>query len=65
MTDDEEKLLAHFLKKREDKAKLAEGIRERQQKMLELNDQIRKHDFNAIRDEELDKLNDQMMSLNL
>jgi hypothetical protein len=29
MTDDEEKLIAHFLKKREEKAKFAEGVRER------------------------------------
>lgn len=28
-TEDEEKLLEHFLKKREDKAKFAEGVRER------------------------------------
>eukprot|EP00347_Sterkiella_histriomuscorum_P013604 403364082 len=64
-TDDEEKLIAHFLKKRDEKAKLAEGLRDKQQRMLELNEQIRKYDINQVRMDELDKLNGQMLDLNL
>ena len=37
-TEDEEKLLEHFLKKRDDKAKFAEVVRVRQAKLSELNE---------------------------
>ena len=37
-TDDEDKLIAHFVRQREKKAKFAEGIRDRQSRMMELND---------------------------
>lgn len=55
-TEDEDKLIEHFLKKRDEKAKFAEGIRDKQAKMMELNDQIRKFDINKVRADELEKL---------
>ena len=44
-TEDDDKLLAHFLKKREGKAKLAEFLRDKQSRLLDLNEQIRKYDI--------------------
>ena len=42
-----------------------EQIRDRSSKMLDLNDQIRRYDFNNIREEELEHLNDDILRLNL
>ena len=44
---------------------MAEGLRDKQQRMLELNDQIRKYDISNVRTEELESLQTQMLDLNL
>jgi hypothetical protein len=63
--DDEEKLLEYYLKKREGKALEAEEIRDKQQKMIDLSEKIRKYDFNNIREEELDNIKSDMLKLNV
>lgn len=57
---DEDKLVASLQRKRADKAKFVEGVRERQARMTDLNDQIRKYDLKQVKDEELAGLNAQI-----
>ena len=64
-TDDEEAYLAHFLNKHNQNAKQIEDIRDRQQKMADLNDLLRKYDLDNIKDDEMEKLREEMMKLNL
>ncbi|CDW82160.1 UNKNOWN [Stylonychia lemnae] len=62
---DEDQLIAHMQKKQDEKSRLAEGIRDKQSKLMELNEQIRKYDINQVKTDELDQLNGLMAELNL
>ena len=53
---DEDKLIASLKRKREDKSKFVGQVRERQQKLIDINDKIRKYDLNVVKDEEIDNL---------
>ena len=56
MATDESELISIFQRKHENKARFAESIRERQQKMMDINEGIRRHDLRQVREEELDRV---------
>ncbi len=64
-TDDEDKLIQHYLRVEERKALRANRDRGKHSKIMELNELMRKFDFNNIREEELDNVNEDMLKLNL
>ena len=64
MATDESELISIFQRKHENKARFAEAIRERQQRMMDINEGIRSHDLRQVREEELDRVKAQMSELN-
>jgi len=63
--EDEDKLMERFRQKGKAKAEVAEGERERQRKLMELNEKMRRFDFNNIREDELEEVNNWLMRLTL
>jgi hypothetical protein len=52
-----------YQKKQENRTKMAEELRERQAKLMEINDLIRKHDLRGIKNDEMDRLKGEMTNL--
>ncbi|TNV83239.1 hypothetical protein FGO68_gene4856 [Halteria grandinella] len=61
---DEDKLIKSLQKKRQDKARFVETVRDRQQRMLEINQKIRQYDLRSVKEEEFDSLNRQIEEIN-
>jgi hypothetical protein len=60
---DEDKLLLSLQKKRHEKARFVEGVRDKQQRLFELNEKIRQYDISTVKDEELDALSKQIAEI--
>lgn len=53
---DEDKLISSIQQKRQGKAKFVEGVRDRQTKIMQLNEKIRKFDLKKVKEDEYDGL---------
>lgn len=60
---DEEQMINKLKAKSDLRAKMAEDLRKRQGKLLDLNEQIRKYDLKGTTEDELDKLRAQALDL--
>lgn len=61
---DEDSLINRLQIKRDGKSKFVDGIRERQAKMMELNENLRNYNLQSIRDDGLDELKRKLESIN-
>ncbi len=57
---DEDHLITSLQNKRQGKAKFVEQVRDRQSKMMQLNEKIRKFDLKKVKEDEYDGLRSQI-----
>lgn len=60
---DEDKLIELYVKKQEQKAKLSEQLRDRQSRLMHLNDEIRKYDLRVMKTTEMDRVRGELGEL--
>ena len=51
---DEDRLLKSLQSKRDAKAKFVEQVRDRQERIMQINEQIRRYDLKAVKETEID-----------
>lgn len=57
---DEDQLITSLQNKRQGKAKFVEQVRDRQSKMMQLNEKIRRFDLKKVKEDEYDGLKSQI-----